>query len=1210
LEVDVSISDYLYDMIANSTVKYIISREYIPENTSFTVSSSAYNMRLNVLNIKTYDNLYNLFQDCYYKNIDNSYTDLNEAVIGTLNHYDLNNSKLFYLIQINNNPTIYYTYERNFNFESEKLNILNKNYNFDEFISLRDQVASIDLSFDVIKSKFPSTAIINRDFSFQRARAKIHDIIKSNSIKTINVLDFGCAPGTFSFIIKNMTGFHYNGHAHLELKYGNNYKRIVNFDDNTLDSVLQFDTQKYATILSDTKSPVDNSKVIVNNTKILNSLSIGGTFIYKTFCHLFQEQNFFNLFESIKIYRSKFSFELNDEIYVICRNYDPKNQYTHNMLNISIDFIMQSIISNFKFFLQSNTTRFFTDDLIKHNSVDQTIRITSKTAEKFLSTLNCDGDYAKLNEEVAIKIANFVDGNDIDFNFSIFSEVGGSGKSYDIINNIKKNKNSIIIVPTRKLKLSYTDKGVRNVYTYNTVFKTSNTIQHVYVDECFQFALGYYYFISKYFDKAKFYLYGDPKQIKVVDFDKVGLNDNDLLPNYSHTCDISARYPSDVAAALTKYSYFSRTNNPIRKSLFKWKSCFESFVNYVNANDILVMCALQDTKKYLSDKIKNVATIHEAEGYTASTTAMYLDYNDDKLLSKNEYIVVVLTRHTNQLITYGECNSLKLSELMYYGSAAEINLNIIGAPIVDNHVYKEAEIKPQTLSLNAILDNTKKSDVGTVIGVLDKFVNAFGMNYCFNAVNSRDVDGVVQGSANVNPDVFGKTEQIKSGFSFCDSGLAKVYDSADKLNTVKTIVSRYGKQSPTFNQDQINELLKHQIKGFNKWLIKDIESVEAKAILQPSPEEITNYFKEYCESFQKKKNFNFEKLDITFDETFTTTGLKAIDFFMKKQDKFKAAQDFFESAKAGQGVNAWNKMLNIIYCCYARAFAANIKLLLKRNVILCNDESDDKFGRAFAQAITEDRNKNYNLQFLENDFTEFDTSNSEATINFDCFLLTTMGVNPIFVQFYREHRSWWKTSMPSTISFKGFWKKHSGEPFTLIFNTCNNMSVSGLLINFERLTIAGFKGDDDAIIGVEITQDTEGRKLIDRLGFKTKLFIRDVIEFIGYVVTDKGFYPDMIRRVCKTLTKVFRDKESFIEYQKAMIDYVQLIRNGGIDLQLTGRTALCAYYNANLKEINSNIDSLNYLTIQDIEILETFYYNASHFTYDELISYNKYSIYV
>jgi hypothetical protein len=98
--------------------------------------------------------------------------------------------------------------------------------------------------------------------------------------------------------------------------------------------------------------------------------------------------------------------------------------------------------------------------------------------------------------------------------------------------------------------------------------------------------------------------------------------------------------------------------------------------------------------------------------------------------------------------------------------------------------------------------------------------------------------------------------------------------------------------------------------------------------------------------------------------------------------------------------------------------------------------------------------------------------------------------------------------------------------------------------------------------------------------------------------------------VCKTLTKVFRDKESFIEYQKAMIDYVQLIRNGGIDLQLTGRTALCAYYNANLKEINSNIDSLNYLTIQDIEILETFYYNASHFTYDELISYNKYSIYV
>jgi len=207
------------------------------------------------------------------------------------------------------------------------------------------------------------------------------------------------------------------------------------------------------------------------------------------------------------------------------------------------------------------------------------------------------------------------------------------------------------------------------------------------------------------------------------------------------------------------------------------------------------------------------------------------------------------------------------------------------------------------------------------------------------------------------------------------------------------------------------------------------------------------------------------------------------------------------------------------------------------------------------------------------------------------------------VQLYIEHRKQWRTNSPEIATFKGFVKKHSGEPFTIDFNTILNIAICGSIYDIDSMYFALFKGDDSLIAcnNIELTDFGE-RKLLE-YGMSTKINITDVAEFTGFIVTQYGVYPDYIRRVIKAFSKIYTDIDDFKEMQNAIYDYVSGVKS--LKLQIEGREKLCEYYN---RKLNCRQGLKQIITTQDIETIENFMYNFTRYNFDDCIKITKDSV--
>jgi len=97
-----------------------------------------------------------------------------------------------------------------------------------------------------------------------------------------------------------------------------------------------------------------------------------------------------------------------------------------------------------------------------------------------------------------------------------------------------------------------------------------------------------------------------------------------------------------------------------------------------------------------------------------------------------------------------------------------------------------------------------------------------------------------------------------------------------------------------------------------------------------------------------------------------------VQFHLKKQPKYLAEPGFDLNIKAGQGISAWSKMLNVIFSSYIRSFDHALYKIISENVQIAYGQSDRNLSLFFNKFKPQLETNVYKK--LSADFSEFDSS--------------------------------------------------------------------------------------------------------------------------------------------------------------------------------------------------------------------------------------------
>jgi hypothetical protein len=268
-----------------------------------------------------------------------------------------------------------------------------------------------------------------------------------------------------------------------------------------------------------------------------------------------------------------------------------------------------------------------------------------------------------------------------------------------------------------------------------------------------------------------------------------------------------------------------------------------------------------------------------------------------------------------------------------------------------------------------------------------------------------------------------------------------------------------------------------------------------------------------------------------------------IAFHLKKQPKLVMDHGYDGKYKAGQGISAWSKLLNILFSTVTRTFSRNFRGVLKDNVQLSYGSSDANLATAFGKYQNELNSTNY--QKFMADFSEFDSSQDEKGVMSSCIILQACGFNDRIINFYQEMRRNWalfaigkSDNEKYTFRILGEWMQHSGQPFTLDGNGLFNMSAIGATHDITELIFAAFKGDDSFILARKVIANL----LLKECGYKIKAFNVKIAEYIANIITPSGeFFPDVIRRASRAISKIYKNDVDWRETQQSLCDCLDVI---------------------------------------------------------------------
>lgn len=99
-----------------------------------------------------------------------------------------------------------------------------------------------------------------------------------------------------------------------------------------------------------------------------------------------------------------------------------------------------------------------------------------------------------------------------------------------------------------------------------------------------------------------------------------------------------------------------------------------------------------------------------------------------------------------------------------------------------------------------------------------------------------------------------------------------------------------------------------------------------------------------------------------------------------------------------------------------------------------------------------------------------------------------------------------------------------------------------MILDIEQLVLAMFQGDDSEVRGDFTYNKSAFRELID-IGWEYKVCesTNGIGEYVGYITHQGGWMPDLAKRMVKTLSKEWREREKFEESVIGLADTMSVV---------------------------------------------------------------------
>jgi len=783
-----------------------------------------------------------------------------------------------------------------------------------------------------------------------------------------------------------------------------------------------------------------------------------------------------------------------------------------------------------------------------------------------------------------------------DFTLSCLNGIGGSRKTQRVI-NVYKVGTDMIVSPIRAQSDDLMQEGSgtkQEIYTYivliDYLHRNSNVkVRHLYIDECFAMqpsAIAYYYAMHLNGRIKNIHLMGDSKQIGPYCKDHTKLEFG--LSKYVVE---THRIPQDITRMLDTYIPDARTASKVVNSYKIIKDLSDHVVD-------VALAFTQESKSYLASLGYKSMTVNESQGMTFGKVLLYLDdYCRVQAIDKTvaiRQVYVGASRHKDELLVYGKSSPELQVLLTVQGAPIDEIIEEACIPLVTEPQIIVEDVKRTWRSYDPQMTTTKESaiDILMNLNVRKNFTHSSDIR--IEPLKLKQIDGTPM---KISDGILHPIDVSISGSKLSDQRFVMPYYSKDSFGTLNTQIARYAttraRRSP-----------KH-FKNLQAGLSKFVDLRKFKT-LKTNNERLTTHFVDYIIELQKKikpattdigriltlpgtvrKSTGIEGVEYDenamvdyyvldedgedlelipmsnlkslvdkispivnrkevvnmFDTDLNNLRSRMITFTMKKQDKHDPTGTKMTSGKAGQGVSAWSKVLNLFFCAYSRYLTECVFECTKSNVLLAFNKSDAELSTFFAKYKDEYTSEKYTN--INCDFSEMDTSHTQSMLELELELFGLLGVNHKIVDFYATMRTEWCNMYQCSEGISmlhGLYMQHSGQPLTITGNTILNMAVLGYAYRFEDILYAAFKGDDSHIRAKKVTA-VKGRKaaIYEEHGYKLKISFEKVSEFIANFVTPYGFFPDVVRRSVKAVSKIYEDEKSWEESRVNLKEVLSMV---------------------------------------------------------------------
>nr|QSD99114.1 ORF1 protein [Hepatitis E virus] len=629
--------------------------------------------------------------------------------------------------------------------------------------------------------------------------------------------------------------------------------------------------------------------------------------------------------------------------------------------------------------------------------------------------------------------------------------VPGSGKS----RSIQQGDVDVVVVPTRELRNSWRRRGFA-AFTPHTAARVTMG-RRVVIDEAP--SLPPHLLLLHMQRASSVHLLGDPNQIPAIDFEHAGLVPA-IRPELAPTSwwHVTHRCPADVCELIRGAYPKIQTTSRVLRSLF-W--------NEPATGQKLVFTQAAKAAN------PGAITVHEAQGATFTETTIIATADARGLIqSSRAHAIVALTRHTEKCVILDAPGLLR-----------EVGISDV---IVNNFFLAGGEVGHHRPSV------IPRGNPDQNLAILQAFppscqISAYHQLAEELGHRPAPVAAVLPPCPELEQGLLYMPQELTVSdsvlvFELTDIVHCRMAAPSQRKAVLSTLVGRYGRRTKLYEAAH-----------------SDVRESLARFIPTIGPVQATTCeLYELVEAMVEKGQDGSAVLELDL----CNRDVSRITFFQKDCNKFTTGETIAHG-KVGQGISAWSKTFCALFGPWFRAIEKEILTLLPPNIFYGDAYEESVFAAAVSGAGSS--------MVFENDFSEFDSTQNNFSLGLECVIMEECGMPQWLIRLYHLVRSAWILQAPKE-SLKGFWKKHSGEPGTLLWNTVWNMAIIAHCYEFRDFRVAAFKGDDSVVLCSDYRQSRNAAALIAGCGLKLKVDYRPIGLYAGVVVAPGlGTLPDVVR---------------------------------------------------------------------------------------------------